>query len=100
MNGCITIPDNQIEDFGRVKTSFLVIGPLSRFLPYSIKVASKSDIKYINWMIQNNVIGWWSKIDYVSDLPNNRSYVYTFYFHNQNDAVLFKLRYADDYYIV
>ena len=98
-----------IGDFGKVKTLFFMssngilnVDKLNAFLPYSIKVISISDIKYINWCIQNGVVGWWSDGGWSeSDVYryNRNSYTgfaYTFYFRNINDAVLFKLRYADD----
>jgi len=98
------IPSNQIEDFGRVKTHFLVLSngsinvdKLNAFLPYSIKVISISDIKYINWCIQNNVVGWWSDRDiYRYNLGSYAEFAYTFYFHNPDHALHFKLRYAND----
>ena len=105
----MVIPSDQIGDFGKVKTLFFMspngilnVDKLNAFLPYSIKVISISDIKYINWCIQNGVVGWWSDGGWSeSDVYryNRNSYTgfaYTFYFRNINDAVLFKLKYADD----
>ena len=96
------IPANQIEEFGKVKTRFLKLSngllnveKLNIFLPHSVVVINKSDIKYINWFIQNGVVGWWSK-QYFLYQAQPPAHAYTYYFNNLEHAVLFKLRYAND----
>lgn len=98
------IDSTNIGDCGKVKALFFMfsngtlnVDKLNAFLPYSIKLISITELKYINWCIQNGIVGWWSDSDvYRYNRNSYTEYVYTYYFRNINDAVLFKLRYADD----
>jgi len=95
------IPSDQIGDFGKVKARFLKLSNnLNDVLPYSVEVINYSDSNYIDWLIENNIIGWWSKVGYtvyrLAFWPKHQFHTYTFYFHNINDAALFKLFHAND----